>query len=38
MLCNKNKDIDGDTSSIEEYAINNIKTLHRRRVIIARST
>jgi hypothetical protein len=38
MSCNKNKETDGDTSSIEEDAINNIRTLRRRRVIIARST
>jgi hypothetical protein len=38
MSCKKDKEIDGNTSSIEEDAINNIKTLHGRRVIIARST
>jgi hypothetical protein len=37
MSCNQNKEIDADTSAIEEDAINNIKTMRRRRVIIARS-
>jgi hypothetical protein len=37
MSCNKGKEMDGDTSSIEKDAINNIKKLCRRRVIIATS-
>jgi hypothetical protein len=38
MSCNKGKKMDGDTSAIEEDAINNMKKLSRRRVIITRES